>query len=178
MAQEHSKRNIDLDTQRMPSSGKPDAANGRSRSKRGAINASVTNDSALGEYYPVDYFGDSDNRGESLRDNNWNGGRQPQPLDANHETGRQRGAAQPNHRGRGPKGYKRSDDRIIEDVCERLTEHSGVDASDISVTCKSGIVSLEGTVPDRQMKHRAEDTADGCPGVQDVDNRLKVKATS
>ena len=33
------------------------------------------------------------------------------------------------HRGRGPKGYRRSDERIREDVCERLTEDPFIDAS-------------------------------------------------
>jgi osmotically-inducible protein OsmY len=35
---------------------------------------------------------------------------------------------------RGPKGYTRSDDRIREDVCDRLSLADDVDASDISVT--------------------------------------------
>jgi osmotically-inducible protein OsmY len=33
------------------------------------------------------------------------------------------------HSGRGPKGYRRSDERIREDVCDLLCEHGGVDAS-------------------------------------------------
>jgi hypothetical protein len=37
------------------------------------------------------------------------------------------------HAGRGPRGYTRSDERIREDVCDRLCEHGFVDASDVEV---------------------------------------------
>ena len=80
----------------------------------------------------------------------------------------------PSHRGKGPKGYERSPERLKEDLCERLTEADDVDASEISVSVRDGIVTLEGSVPERRMKHRAEDIADACPGVKDVENRLKV----
>src|SRR5215207_3226657 len=32
------------------------------------------------------------------------------------------------HIGQGPKGYTRSDERMLEDVCERLTQNASVDA--------------------------------------------------
>jgi osmotically-inducible protein OsmY len=38
----------------------------------------------------------------------------------------------------------------------------------------SGKVTFDGTVPDRYMKHYIEDLADSCPGVQDIDNRIRV----
>jgi osmotically-inducible protein OsmY len=37
-------------------------------------------------------------------------------------------------------------------------------------------VVLEGTVPDRYMKHAIEDLADAAPGAEDVDNRIRVVA--
>src|SRR5690606_26641428 len=80
----------------------------------------------------------------------------------------------PSHRGKGPKGYERSAERLKEDLCERLTEAHDVDAGEISVSVRDGIVTLEGSVPERRMKHRAEDIADACSGVKDVENRLKV----
>ena len=46
------------------------------------------------------------------------------------------------YRGRGPKGFQRSDERILEEVCERLSEDPQVDASDISVICSAGLVTL------------------------------------
>lgn len=77
-------------------------------------------------------------------------------------------------RGRGPRGYTRSDERILEDVSERLSEDPVVDATDIDVRCESGRIVLEGRVPTRWMKHRAEDIADSIRGASDVENRLRV----
>ena len=79
------------------------------------------------------------------------------------------------YRGRGPKGYARSDARIQEEVCERLTDDHRVDASDVTIATKDGVVTLEGTVPRRWMKHCAEDVAESCGGVTDVVNRLSVR---
>src|SRR5207248_398600 len=45
-----------------------------------------------------------------------------------------RGGAQSGpHAGRGPRGYQRSDERIREDVCERMCQSGDLDASDIEV---------------------------------------------
>lgn len=77
-------------------------------------------------------------------------------------------------RNRGPKGWQRSDDRIHDDVCERLSAEHGIDPSDVTVTVSGGNVTLNGTVPDRGMKYRIEDIVDACSGVRDVDNRLRV----
>lgn len=72
-----------------------------------------------------------------------------------------------------PKGYKRSDERVLEDVCERLS-HSGLDVSDVSVSVDQGKVSLEGSVVSRWMKHAVEDCVDDCLGVDDIENRIRV----
>jgi osmotically-inducible protein OsmY len=76
--------------------------------------------------------------------------------------------------GRGPKGYKRSDERIREDVCDRLSDHPYLDASDIEVNVNEGIVTLSGTARDRRTKRLAEDLVESCSGVQDVDNKIRV----
>ncbi|MDN7424903.1 BON domain-containing protein [Burkholderia sp. AU45388] len=76
---------------------------------------------------------------------------------------------------RGPKGYTRSDERIREDVCERLAHALEIDVSDVSVQVSAGRVELDGTVPARWMKHDIEDLADGCLGVRDVENRVRVR---
>ena len=57
--------------------------------------------------------------------------------------------------GKGPRGYTRSDDRVREDVCDRLSWDDEVDASDITVTVSQGEVTLEGNVPDRHSKRHA-----------------------
>ncbi len=75
---------------------------------------------------------------------------------------------------RGPKGYQRSDERLREDISERLMQADDVDPSEVTVVVASGKVTLEGTVPDRYMKHYIEDLVDMCPGVQDIDNRVRV----
>ena len=77
--------------------------------------------------------------------------------------------------GRGPKGYVRSDERILENVNERLEEHGDLDASDISVAVSAGEVTLEGTVDDRKSKRLAEDLVHAVSGVRDVQNRLRVE---
>jgi hypothetical protein len=74
----------------------------------------------------------------------------------------------------GPKGYQRSDVRLLEDICERLMHCDCLDASDVSVTVQGGIVRLEGSVPHRGMKYAIEDVVDHCWGVDDIDNRLRV----
>jgi hypothetical protein len=80
------------------------------------------------------------------------------------------------HRGIGPQGYVRSDERIREDVCERLTLHDAIDASRIEVGVSEGVVTLGGDVPERYMKHLAEDAVFETVGVKDVDNALRVRA--
>ncbi|MFI4893246.1 MAG: BON domain-containing protein [Phycisphaerales bacterium JB058] len=75
--------------------------------------------------------------------------------------------------GRPPKAYKRSDERIQEDIYERLT-HSGMDCSDIEVSVDSGEVNLKGEIDSRPCKFHAEQLADSVTGVKDVSNQLKV----
>jgi len=76
--------------------------------------------------------------------------------------------------GRGPKGYRRSDDRIREDICERLTEHPDIDASEMEIRVVNAEVILLGNVEDRNQKRMAEDVAESVSGVQDVRNDLKI----
>jgi hypothetical protein len=79
------------------------------------------------------------------------------------------------HAGRGPKGYRRSDERIRDDVADRLTDDDRVDASDVEVTVSAGIVNLNGTVESREAKRRAEDVAASVSGVEDVVNEIRVR---
>jgi hypothetical protein len=79
------------------------------------------------------------------------------------------------HAGRGPKGYKRSDDRIREDVCERLSEHPYLDASEIEVKLQGGEVTLTGTIESRHAKRLAEDVVEQVSGVKEVHNQLRLR---
>ena len=78
------------------------------------------------------------------------------------------------YRGRGPRNYRRSQERILEDINENLTYDPQIDASGIEVRCADGKVVLEGEVEGRWMKHRAEDIAEACAGSLEIDNRLRV----
>ncbi|HET6434582.1 MAG TPA: BON domain-containing protein [Xanthomonadaceae bacterium] len=78
------------------------------------------------------------------------------------------------YRGLGPRNYTRSDERIREDLNERLTDAHDIDASGVSVEVSNGVVTLTGSVDERWMKHRAEDIADACSGVRDVRNQIQV----
>lgn len=80
----------------------------------------------------------------------------------------------PGHRGRGPKGYLRSDDRIRDDVCDCLTDDPHIDASDVEVTVKNGEVTLAGKVDSRAARRHAEELTEGLPGVKHVQNDLRV----
>jgi len=80
--------------------------------------------------------------------------------------------------GVGPKNYKRSDERIQDEVCELLTYHSGIDASNIEVKVSGGEVTLSGEIPDRYMKRMAEDVIDEIPGVKNVNNQLRVEQSN
>jgi len=82
------------------------------------------------------------------------------------------------HKGKGPKSYSRSDDRIKEDINDRLSDDPFVDASEIDVTVSNGEVTLTGTVDERSSKRRAEDIAENVSGVKNVENRIRVGSSS
>jgi osmotically-inducible protein OsmY len=82
--------------------------------------------------------------------------------------------SQVSHRGKGPAGYMRSDERIREMVCDALTEDHNVDASNVEVSVKNGEVTLSGTVEDRMQKRMAEDCVEQIAGVRDVHNQIRI----
>jgi osmotically-inducible protein OsmY len=79
------------------------------------------------------------------------------------------------HTGRGPENYTRSDERILEDACDKLTDDWGVDARNVQVTVDRHEVTLDGTVPSRRQKRRAEDCVEAVSGVTHVQNNLRVE---
>ncbi|NRQ17475.1 BON domain-containing protein [Ensifer sesbaniae] len=81
-------------------------------------------------------------------------------------------------RGKGPKGYTRADERIEEDVNDRLTDDPWLDASDIDVSVASGEVTLSGEVSSRSDKRRAEDCVEMVSGVTHVQNNLRVRSST
>jgi len=77
--------------------------------------------------------------------------------------------------GRGPKGFKRSDERIAEEVCERIAR-STINAENVEVKVKDGEVTLVGFVEARYDKRNLEDLADDVFGVTEVHNQLRVQS--
>lgn len=77
-------------------------------------------------------------------------------------------------RGVGPRGYRRSDERILEDVCETLTEHPQLDCSAVEVAVDDADVVLTGELPSLRLKRLCEDVAYDVRGVDDVFNRIRV----
>jgi len=67
---------------------------------------------------------------------------------------------------------------LKEDINDRLTWHSGIDATNIQVKVENGEVTLEGSVSDRNQKRMAEDLAEQIQGVNEVQNHLRVKSQS
>ncbi len=76
--------------------------------------------------------------------------------------------------GVGPRGYRRSDQRIQEDINDRLTWDGQIDATEVQADVKDGVVTLSGTVNSRQDKRWAEYIAENVSGVTDVQNNLKI----
>ena len=83
---------------------------------------------------------------------------------------------QRSYRGLGPQTYKRSDDRIRDDVCERLTDDPRIDASNVTIDVNQGTVTLNGSVPERHMRYAAEDLVDDALGVESINNQLRVQS--
>jgi osmotically-inducible protein OsmY len=79
------------------------------------------------------------------------------------------------HYGKGPKGYKRSDERIREDVSDAIGQDGYVDASDVEVKVEAGIVTLTGTVDERPEKRHLERIAEQIYGVEEVRNEIRLK---
>ena len=80
------------------------------------------------------------------------------------------------HSGRGPRGYQRSDERIREELNDRLTAHGLIDATDVECHVQGGEVTLTGFVDSRAAKRAAEDLAEDVHGVREVHNQLRIRS--
>ncbi|MBX3021367.1 MAG: BON domain-containing protein [Bdellovibrionales bacterium] len=148
------------------------------------------------EFAPADLrtrgsYGDDFNRGlrdfdetateRRSRGHRWQANENWTPTPTNYEGRETRQASTMEKVGRffgiGPKGWKRSDSSILEDVCEALARDGEVNAAHIEVKVDDGIVTLSGSVESRKMKRQAESCADDISGVQDVNNNLRVDST-
>ena len=95
-------------------------------------------------------------------------------LGSERDWGRERRSMGGPYFGRGPRNYQRSDERIREDICERLSYHGQLDPSDVEIQVQNGEVTLQGSVQDRWAKRTAEEIAEDVWGVKEVHNQLRV----
>lgn len=73
-----------------------------------------------------------------------------------------------------PRGYTRTDERIRDDLCERLAYAGRINIRDVEVNVAAGVVHLSGTVQDRGQKYDIEEIAEAVFGVRDVENHIRV----
>ncbi len=126
-----------------------------------AGNQSGVNSSNFG----AGYYGSSSSYGSGLGTSSYSQSQSQSPSSRTQEG---------MHYGKGPKNYRRSDDRIKEDVSEALERNAHIDASEIEIDVKDSVVTLRGHVEDRQTKRLAEDLVSGIYSVKDVRNELTV----
>jgi hypothetical protein len=112
--------------------------------------------------------------GDYARDGGWSGGGRADDYTREPRDYAPNDASRTSFRGRGPKNWRRDDEQIRHTVNELLTQHAGIDATDVDVAVDSGEITLNGTVGSRWQKRLAEDIACSCRGVKDVHNRLSV----
>jgi osmotically-inducible protein OsmY len=108
------------------------------------------------------------------------GWREPYGEGQQYGSGQQSGwgsSSQGMHRGKGPKNYQRSDERVKEMLCERLHDDPDIDASEVTISVQGGRITLDGTVDSRRTKNAIEDVAEQI-GSQDVQNNLRVQKSS
>jgi len=76
--------------------------------------------------------------------------------------------------GCGPRNYQRSDERIGEDINERLTRAASIDATNVEVRIQDGEVTLLGVVHCRHDRDLAENIASAVSGVKEVNNHIRI----
>ncbi|WIG97850.1 BON domain-containing protein [Myxococcus sp. SDU36] len=76
-------------------------------------------------------------------------------------------------RGRAPRGYRRSSERILSDLCDRLMQ-SWVDAVDVDIRVRDGVVLLAGVVRSQDERRATEALARDVLGVKEVLNDIRI----
>jgi osmotically-inducible protein OsmY len=70
-----------------------------------------------------------------------------------------------------------SSDRKIEDAAKASYNYRTVLENNVNVKARDGVVTLTGTVQDKDDRALAADTVENLPGVVSVDNQIKVEST-
>ena len=79
------------------------------------------------------------------------------------------------HYGKGPKGYRRSDERIREEACERIARQGFIDATDVEVHVETAVIRLTGTVATRPEKRGLEQILERVHGVDEITNEIRLR---
>ncbi len=70
-----------------------------------------------------------------------------------------------------------SDDKIFDQVRQKLANDPDVKGAGFTVTVKNGAVTIQGTVKDAHARDKAEKIAKKVKGVTSVNNQLKIFGT-
>ena len=93
--------------------------------------------------------------------------------DVARSTQKNSGQAEP-HDVQKPRGASRSDDQILEEIQKLLNWHEQIDAKNVQVSVRDGIVNLSGTVDGPNEYRAAEGLVKNVFGVVDVQNQLRI----
>ena len=77
--------------------------------------------------------------------------------------------------GVGPRNYAKTDQRVLDEVCELLTRHGELDVRNVDVHCHNGVIRLEGHVPTRAIRREIEAAVESIFGVNDVEDHLTIE---
>jgi len=76
-----------------------------------------------------------------------------------------------------PDGVVLTDEKIRTEVAERLRQMTDIDARNVAVDVQGCMVTLTGSVCDARTRHLVGELVEACPGVQEVENRIRVQAS-
>lgn len=79
-----------------------------------------------------------------------------------------------NHSGKGPRGYVRRDERILEDICEALIEQPDIDATKLKVSVQTGVVTIVGSVNEEYELNAIEYIVKNTSGVKKLVDRIEI----
>lgn len=132
-------------------------------------------DRSTGRFRGLNRFGRDFVGHDHFQDDQFNSNDDPTYEDENGMRHPYEHGGKENHQGKGPKGYRRSDEKMKDDACEVLMRDYELDASEIEVEVEDGILFLTGEVSSRKDKKRAESLVENLTGITDVQNKLIVK---
>jgi len=71
-------------------------------------------------------------------------------------------------------GKEVPDERLRQDVCDRLMQFGPADCVELEVSVSGGIVTVAGTLASRELHQRLFEVIRSVAGVRDIDDQLRV----